>query len=275
MRNIPINASLARVKHVEMVLKTDRIGLESRRVDYMRDDPPPFLFRREPADNGVEPLRVKPFPRLWTINHGIRLLGLPRPLQLAMNKVRRIEKGHGAISWFVAQKFFQPEVDNRPRRNLKTNLLKQPLSQRHPILAAMRWRRGHMNELLLARVVNNLRERVIMGLQIREGGGFAGRRDPDLTLFLPTHQLDDHVLLQNLVIVERTGAAVKQVNMIDRSLGKHPLPKGLVIKPVAEASGNDGDNLATCRHQLNRQPDKRCIEIDCLQSDYPEESPVL
>src|SRR5450759_448029 len=191
-----------------MVLKPNRVTLESRGIDHMRHDPPPFLFRREPAGNGVEPRRVKPFPRLRTINHGIRLLGLPRPLQLAIDEVRRIEKRRGALLWGLAEIFFQPEVNDRPRRNLKTDLLKRPISQRYSIQIAMRWRHRHMYELLLVPVVNNFREGVIVRLHIGEAN-IASRRDRDLTLFFSAHQLNDDVLLQNLIIVERTRAAVK------------------------------------------------------------------
>ena len=55
---------------------------------------------------------------------------------------------------------------------------------------------------------------------------------------------EDAVFLQHVVIVNRVGAAVKDVDVTDGHLVKEEVTKGFGIRPVAEAARNDGDQLA-------------------------------
>ena len=76
-------------------------------------------------------------------------------------------------------------------------------------------------------------------------------------------------------MVERTRAAVKQVNVIERCPAEDPVSERSVVDAIAEAARNDRNDLTTVSHQLDCQAHEPSVEIDRFQPYGAQQGTVL
>src|SRR5580658_8107667 len=65
------------------------------------------------------------------------------------------------------------------------------------------------------------------------------------------------------------------MNLSNRGVTEDKLPERPIVRTVAKAARNDGDQLAASPHEGQRRGDESRIKIDCFDPHLPKDHTVL
>ena len=115
---------------------------------------------------------------------------------------------------------------------------------------------------------------VMMNTQVIEavirGGGYTY-----FALHLAADEMNNDVLLQDIVILECLRSGREQVHMAQGRMAQHEFAERPIVRAVAEAARDDGDELASALHLGQRQRDKRGVEIDGLDTGLTQNQAMI
>ncbi|MBT9137044.1 MAG: hypothetical protein DDT34_02130 [Firmicutes bacterium] len=107
------------------------------------------------------------------------------------------------------------------------------------------------------------------------GEGVIGRcRNRHRPLLATSLQADDDVLLQNLVVLEGLAARLEQVHMADGGTLKDEVAERPIVRPIAEATRDDGHDLPARCCLSNSQRNEGTIQVHRLDADTAQGQPV-